>query len=66
MRLYEHDPSFKSKEELEHFLEGCDNRIKSESDSEEFKPWLVQGQTSVERNISLFSKVNKERKAKIN
>ena len=31
----EHDPSFKSKEELEYFLEGCDNRIESESDSED-------------------------------
>ena len=27
VRPYEHDPSFKSKEELEHFLKGCDNRI---------------------------------------
>ena len=35
VRPYEHDPSFKSKEELEHFLKGCDNRIKSESDSED-------------------------------
>ena len=35
MRPYEHDPSFKSKEELEHFLKGCDNRIESESDSED-------------------------------
>ena len=33
VRPYEHDPSFKSKEELEHFLKGCDNRIESESDS---------------------------------
>ena len=24
VRPYEHDPSFKSKEELEHFLKGCD------------------------------------------
>ena len=30
----EHDPSFKSKEELEHFLKGCDNRIESESEEE--------------------------------
>ena len=35
VRPYEHDPSFKSKEELEHFLKGCDNRIESESDSED-------------------------------
>ena len=33
--LYEHDPIFKSKEELEHFLQGCDNVIQSESDSED-------------------------------
>ena len=32
VRPYEHDPSFKSKEELEHFLKGCDNRIESESE----------------------------------
>ena len=35
VRPYEHDPKFKSKEELEHFLQGCDNVIQSESDSEE-------------------------------
>ena len=35
VRPFEHDPSFKSKEELEHFLKGCDNRIESESDSED-------------------------------
>ena len=35
VRPYEHDPSFKSKEELEHFLKGCNNRIESESDSED-------------------------------
>ena len=35
VRPYEHDPKFKSKEELEHFLQGCDNVIQSESDSED-------------------------------
>ena len=35
VRPYEHDPKFKSKEELEHFSQGCDNIIQSESDSEE-------------------------------
>ena len=33
--LYEHDPMFKSKEELEHFSQGCHNVTQSESDSEE-------------------------------
>ena len=33
--LYEHDSMFKSKEELEHFSQGCDNVTQSESDSEE-------------------------------
>ena len=33
--LYEHDPMFKSKEELEHFSQGCDNVTQSESDREE-------------------------------
>ena len=28
VRPYEHDPSFKSKEELEHFLKGCDKWFK--------------------------------------
>ena len=41
VRPYEHDPSFKSKEELEHFLKGCDNRIKSESDSEDYESWFT-------------------------
>ena len=35
VRPYEHDPKFKSKEELEHFSQGCDNITQSESDSEE-------------------------------
>ena len=35
VRPYEHDPKFKSKEELEHFSQGCDNATQSESDSEE-------------------------------
>ena len=35
VRPYDHDPKFKSKEELEHFSQGCDNVTQSESDSEE-------------------------------
>ena len=35
VRPYEHDPKLKCKEELEHFSQGCDNVIQSESDSEE-------------------------------
>ena len=42
VRPYEHDPSFKSKEELEHFLKGCDNRIESESDSEDDTDAIVR------------------------
>jgi len=32
---YQCDPSFKNREDLEQFLKGCDNRIESNSDSED-------------------------------
>ena len=32
---YQCDPSFKNREDLEQFLKGCDNRVESNSDSED-------------------------------
>ena len=35
MLPYQCDPSFKNREDLEQFLKGCDNRVESNSDSED-------------------------------